>query len=139
MSNVEPKIKTDPEFEAMFKEAEAAHPNVPKFLLRVALHTALREEEAHAKKRLPKKKHIIDDGAEIDPEYDRKPPETLEYYGMEIIPPKDKENAVEIVEHVFEDPQEHGQDHDHAGQRVDIEGGREEHDHHAGAGICAAV
>jgi hypothetical protein len=136
----EPKVKTDPEFEAMFKEAEAAYPDVPKFLLRVALHTALREEEAHRLKRIPKKKHIIDVSSQLEDEYLRAPPAELEYYGMEIIPPKDKEDGTEpIVECVSESAEETGQVSGDAGQRADLEGGRGHDDDHIGASVGTAV
>jgi hypothetical protein len=136
----EPKIKTDPEFEAMFKQAETAYPDMPKFLLRVALMTALREEDAHQKKHLPKRKHIIDLANAVEDEYVREPPPNLEYYGMEIIPPKDKETTdVEIIEPISQNPETSGEVLDHPGQRTDLKGERGLDDDHTGASLDPAV
>lgn len=84
----------DQEFELLFKEAMKIYTETPPFLLRVALKTAMKEEELQKAKKLPKKLHLIDTGKEIEEKYVRKAPEKMEYDGIVLTPPTE----VEIVE-----------------------------------------
>ena len=84
----EPKVKTDPEFEAMFKEAQVAYPDMPQFLLRIALMNAVRDEDLKKAKKLPKKSNLLDKATDpIEADYIRTLPEDLTITGIEVIPP----------------------------------------------------
>lgn len=74
-------ITIDPEIEAMMEEAKAMYPHINPYLLRVALHTALKDDEMRKKKQLKKGQYMID-LMEQEPRVYK-----TEYEAVEIIPP----------------------------------------------------
>lgn len=92
MSNISPE---EEEFEALYRQAKVAYPEMPPFLLKVALKASLREEELQKSKKFPKKKHLIDVENVLEDEWKRAPWDVLEYRGMEIVPPKEEEAKIE--------------------------------------------
>lgn len=74
-------ITVDPEIEAMMEEAKAMYPNINPYLLRVALHTAMKDDEMRKKKQLKKGQYMVDIMEQEPREY------KTEYNLVEIIPP----------------------------------------------------
>lgn len=75
-------LTTDPVIEAMMEEAKALYPEINPYLLRVALHTAIKDDEMRKKKQLKKGQYLTDVMEKETREY------KTEYEGLvEIIPP----------------------------------------------------
>lgn len=86
-------ITTNPAIEAMMDEAKAMYPNINPYLLRVALHTAIKDDEMRKKKELKRGQYLTDVMEKEIREY------KTEYEGLvEIIPPTPEVEELTITD-----------------------------------------
>ena len=90
------------DIDAMMETAKTMYPDMNEYLLRIALHTAIQDDEMRKKRKLKKGEYLTDKMEKEIRTYEK------EYKGLvEIIPPENKEeedapHVAEVEEHIKE-------------------------------------